>query len=212
MPHVYAKNEHDLYLVTGYLHAQDRLWQMDLLRRVPAGRLSEMFGADLIVADQLFRALRFDQKSKEMLESMSDELKQCLDAYGEGVNIFINQNTNNLPFEFAVLGYQPEPWLPEHSANLLGYFTWGLTHPWNTELTLFEIAGALGNEKMMELMPDQDLQTPIFVHYGSQGELVFENNLLYGSRPAQELGIEIFTGSNTSNVISIVSGISPNII
>jgi penicillin G amidase len=58
VPHIYAQNEHDLYLTTGYLMAQDRLWQMDLLRRVTMGRLSEIFGEDMIGADHLLRALR----------------------------------------------------------------------------------------------------------------------------------------------------------
>jgi len=167
IPHIYAKNEHDLYAVVGYIHAQDRLWQMDLMRRVTTGRLSEIFGADFVTADQLFLSLNFDKKSEKMLAGMPADLRACLDAYCEGINAYIDQNSNRLPFEFAVLGYKPEHWLPEHSTNLLGYFTWGLTTPWNIELLLFQIAQQTGNEKMMELVPDLDLETPVYKHYGS---------------------------------------------
>jgi penicillin G amidase len=74
VPHIYASNEHDLYLVTGYLMAQDRLWQMDLLRRVTLGRLSEIFGEDMIGADQLLRALRIPEKSQTVMDGSEDFL------------------------------------------------------------------------------------------------------------------------------------------
>ncbi len=196
VPHVYAKNEHDLYLAVGYISAQDRLWQMDLLRRVTQGRLSEIFGEDMITADQLFRALRFDRKSEQMLGGLPADMMQNLEAYSQGINTYIDQNFNRLPFEFSVLGYQPEPWKPEHSANITGYFTWGLTNPWGTEFAMFEIAQVVGNEKMMELLPDLDIQTPVYDHYGETEGLVLEDNILQGSLKAVELGLEIFSGSN----------------
>jgi penicillin amidase len=213
IPHIFAKNAHDLYAVTGYIHAQDRLWQMDLMRRLTTGRLSEIFGPDMLTADQLFLSLRFDRKSKAMLAGLPADISTCLDAYCGGINAYIEQNSNSLPFEFAVLGYKPEPWTPEHSGNLLGYFTWGLTNPWNIELVLFQAGQKAGNEKMIELIPDLSLEPPIFKHYGEcqvsgktamqpvvlEGDgtvLAFENNLLEGSLKAKELGLEVFQGSN----------------
>jgi penicillin amidase len=162
IPHIFASNEHDLYMATGYIHAQDRLWQMDLMRRLTTGRLSEIFGEDMITADQLFLSLRFDRKSAEILADLPVDISACLDAYSMGINAYIEENMDRLPFEFAVLGYKPEPWLPEHTCNLLGYFTWGLTTPWSVELLLFRIAQQTGNDKMMELLPDLELESPVY--------------------------------------------------
>ncbi len=92
VPHVYAENELDLYRVTGYLQAQDRLWQMDLLRRVTTGRLSEIFGEDMIGADQLFRSLRMTEKSEKLYKSIDPHILACVEAYSDGVNQFISHN------------------------------------------------------------------------------------------------------------------------
>ena len=127
IPHIYAENEHDLYLAVGYAMAQDRLWQMDLLRRVTQGRLAEIFGKDLVDADMLFRALRFTEKSRRVFSKTDRNAQICLESFADGVNQFIKQAGKKLPPEFGLLGYKPEPWLPEHSLNLIGYMAWDLS-------------------------------------------------------------------------------------
>ncbi|MDX2444684.1 MAG: penicillin acylase family protein, partial [Bacteroidales bacterium] len=105
IPHIYANNEEDLYRAVGYLMAQDRLWQMDLLRRVTQGRLSEIFGEDMVDADLFLRALRIPEKSVFLMEIASPEILSAFEAYTDGINQYIEQHIHKLPPEFAILGY-----------------------------------------------------------------------------------------------------------
>jgi penicillin G amidase len=109
IPHIYAETEEDLYRAVGYVMAQDRLWQMDLMRRGTEGRLSEIFGADLVETDALMRALRIPDKSEEILKSLDPELRLSLMAFADGINQFIDTHKKKLPPEFTILGYEPEP-------------------------------------------------------------------------------------------------------
>ena len=154
IPHVYAENEPDLYRVTGYLQAQDRLWQMDLLRRVTSGRLSEIFGEDYVDADQLFRSLRIPEKSRMVMAQTDPFIVECIEAYSDGINQYISSISGKLPFEFTVLGYAPEPWDPIHTYNLIGYMSWDLTKGWGIEAVLYKISRVVGPERMAELIPD----------------------------------------------------------
>ena len=91
IPHIYAKNEEDLYTAVGYVMAQDRLWQMDLLRRVTLGRLSEIFGKEFIDTDVLLRALRFSDKSKEILAVLDSVQLKAVEAFCYGLNEYIEK-------------------------------------------------------------------------------------------------------------------------
>jgi len=196
VPHVYAENELDLYRVTGYLQAQDRLWQMDLLRRVTTGRLSEIFGEDMIGADQLFRSLRMTEKSEKLYKSIDPHILACVEAYSDGVNQFISHNSGKRSFEFTVLSYEPEPWEPVHSFNLIGYMSWDLSNGWSTEAVLYQIAQEVGKVKMAELIPDLDLNEAIFPEFMLEEHMELGENLLAGTSVIRKLGIGVFLGSN----------------
>jgi len=196
IPHIYAENEEDLYRITGYVMAQDRLWQMDLLRRVAEGRLSEIFGEDMIEADQLFRALRIEDKSHLIMETSEPEILASLNAFSRGVNQCIADMGKNLPFEFTVLGYTPEPWLSIHTVNLIGYMSWSSSSAWKNEPALYEISRLVGEEKARELIPDISLQEAIFPDFMLENDLLPELDLLSGSEIVDELGLQVFMGSN----------------
>ncbi len=205
VPHIYADNEQDLYRATGYVMAQDRLWQMDLFRRATTGRLSEIFGPDLVETDLLMRALRIPEKSQLVLSRQSQEIHEILEAFADGVNQFIESHQNDLPLEFSLLGYKPEDWAPEHTANLIGYMAWDLTFPWRSEVLLFKIAQKIGsdNPKLIELVPDLSLQTtlayPEFRLEKTEMELdtsLLDSSLLNSSLKLEELGLAVFSGSN----------------
>lgn len=193
VPHIYAKNQHDLYMVTGYVMAQDRLWQMDLLRRVTMGRLSEIFGADMADTDQLLRALRMSQKSKMVLESSEPEIITALEAFSKGVNQYIEQQKSKLPPEFLILGYKPEPWQPFHTLNLIGYMAWDLVDSWKSEIIVHKLAQKLPYELLQELLPQADLQ-PFYVHTTTSQDSLF--TLLESSEKLNRFSIEIFNASN----------------
>ncbi len=198
IPHVYAKNEQDLYRVVGYLTAQDRLWQMDLLRRITMGRLSEIFGPDMISADQMFRAFDFSGKSHRVLEKTDPEILRCLEAYTDGVNQYINKNRKNRPFEFTMLGYRPEPWTTIHTANLIGYMAWDLTSGWNTDMTLHKLSAMLSDTLLQELTPRMDIhRTTVFPGTLPNEELLtMESPMEEAVQAIEKLGLQVFRASN----------------
>lgn len=194
IPHVYAQNETDLYVAVGFAMAQDRLWQMDLLRRVTQGRLSEVLGKEQVNTDLLMRALRIQEKSEKILESSRPEIMDAIVAFSEGVNQYIENYP--LPPEFKVLGYQPERWEPVHSVNLIGYMSWDLSMGWGTEYFLHQLRSEVADEMIVELIPDlENHKTAIYPEFGAiktNAELA----LLEASQNLTELGAEIFNGSN----------------
>ena len=199
IPHIYAENEHDLYLAVGYAMAQDRLWQMDLLRRVTQGRLSEILGNELVDADMLFRSLRFTEKSGKVFGAADVNMRSCVESFAEGVNQFIRQAGTNLPPEFGILGYKPEPWLPEHSLNLIGYMAWDLSTGWTSEVLLDQMRQKLGADLSKYMLPDIDSvhKTVIYPDFKldkSTAEVL--TKLSNTTSIVDELGLDAFQGSN----------------
>ena len=194
IPHVYAENEEDLYRAVGFAMAQDRLWQMDLLRRVTQGRLSEILGKDQVETDLMMRALRIQEKSQKILDNSDPKVVAALEAFSDGVNQYIAKFP--LAPEFKVLGYQPEWWKPVHSINLIGYMSWDLSMGWGTEYYLHQLRAEVPDSMIAELIPDlQKHKTKVFPEFGAN-KLSFESILLSASQNLKDLGIEIFNGSN----------------
>ncbi|MGA3034065.1 MAG: penicillin acylase family protein [Terracidiphilus sp.] len=112
VPHIDAAGEDDLFVAQGYVTAQDRLWQMDLLRRAPDGELAQVFGSVALQHDKQQRVLRIRLTAERVYSALSDADRKRLDDYARGVNLFISQaeSTNSLPPEFRLLLYQPQPW------------------------------------------------------------------------------------------------------
>jgi len=109
VPHIYAQNEDDLFFAQGYVHAQDRLWQMELNRRTGSGRLSEIFGEVAIEADRFCRRLGMHRAAMAEEARLPEHNRRILDAYACGVNAYIERNNNNLPIEFTLLRFKPAP-------------------------------------------------------------------------------------------------------
>jgi len=199
IPHVYAKNEEDLYRVVGYLSAQDRLWQMDLMRRITMGRLSEIFGEGMVEADQMFRAFDFSKKSARVLESTDPEILACLKAYTDGVNQFIRTHRKKLPFEFRLLRYQPEEWTLVHTTNLIGYMAWDLTSGWSTDMAIYKISQAVNDSLLAELRPWKNGFNTRYVYPDytpGETELISNNLIASAVQAINELGLQVFNASN----------------
>lgn len=198
VPHIYAKNEIDLYKSVGYLTAQDRLWQMDLLRRVTQGRVSEVVGEKAIKFDLLMRSLQLDKKSAEIIENSSDSLIQILEAYASGVNLYIEQNKNKLPQEFTILGYEPEKWEIGHSVNLIGYIAWDLTPNYKAEIILEQIKRKLGDNLANEFLPEANTNEVVFPEFKAKDttSLAWYDVLENYSTIIDELGLTVFSASN----------------
>jgi penicillin amidase len=131
IPHIYAQTSHDLFFAQGYVHAQDRFWQMDFWRHIGSARLSEMFGKDQLETDTFLRTLGWARVVQEELDGMSADELVLLQAYADGVNAYLSDHKGAaLSLEYAILklltpGYSPEPWQPLHS------LTWGKAMAWD---------------------------------------------------------------------------------
>jgi penicillin G amidase len=121
VPHIRAGSVQDMAEAQGYVMAQDRLWQMDLLRRVGRGQLSEILGPVPVKVDKEFRVLNFGRAAQRDYEQMDPERRKLMEAYARGVNEFIAQHGSKLPMEFTLLRYQPAPWQPTDSLVIAGY-------------------------------------------------------------------------------------------
>lgn len=157
VPHVLAQNEDDIFFTQGYLHARDRLWQMDLTRRVAEGRLSEIFGSSTLNFDRLFRTIGIYRFAYNWYNNISPKSKQILTAYTSGVNKFIETHFDNLPVEFDALNYRPEQWKPEHSLMLARMMAWDLNIAWYTDYIIGELVNKTGLEKTSEIFPDSNI-------------------------------------------------------
>jgi penicillin amidase len=198
MPHIAARSESDLYYAVGYAQAQDRLWQMDLLRRVTQGRLSEIFGQDLVDVDLMMRALRIPDKSRLMMAELTPEMTSAMERFCDGVNEYILRMQGRLPPEFTILGYTPEPWEPTHCANLVGYMAWDLTVPNRLEAVLHKIRQQVTESKFRQLLPRVGLQpTTVYPQLsGRMNEMDLKTVLADQGQVLEDLGVTVFNGSN----------------
>jgi penicillin G amidase len=115
VPTIEAKSLEDLFFAQGYVTAQDRLWQMDVMRRFGAGELSEILGEDTLKLDREQRILGLRAAAKKSIESTNPRDRAYFEAYAGGVNAYIATHADRLPIEFRLLKYSPKPWLPEDS-------------------------------------------------------------------------------------------------
>jgi penicillin amidase len=150
IPHIYASTDHDAFFALGYAHAQDRLWQMELQRRIGAGRLSEIFGDKTLETDQFLRTVGFYRAAQAAWPALSPETQATLQAYADGVNAFL-AGGHALPPEFAILGVKPEPWLPADSLVWAKMMAWNLGETYGDDLLHAELIAALGPERSAQL-------------------------------------------------------------
>ena len=115
IPHIMAASSADAYFGLGFVHAQDRLWQMEASRRIGAGRLSEVLGADAIDYDKFLRTLGAYRHAERTYAHLSADTRAVLDAYSAGVNAFLANHEGPWPPEFIILSHTPEPWRPADS-------------------------------------------------------------------------------------------------
>jgi len=135
VPHIYSGNEQDLYFAMGYVHAQDRLWQMTLSQIAAEGRFAEFFGEELVDLDKYQRTLGFWKTAVQIEKNeLNDAERSVLQSYADGVNSFIDKNSNRLPIEFALTGIQPVKWNPTRSIAITRLMAWELNMSWWTEV------------------------------------------------------------------------------
>ena len=129
VPHIYASNLEDLMFAQGFVHAQDRLWQMEIHRRAARGTLSEILGEKAIETDQICRTMGYERVARKDWELFSDEEQKVLIAYSSGINAFIKKFPNQHAVEFKLAKVEPALWDPIDTAAfsrlLISQMTWG---------------------------------------------------------------------------------------
>lgn len=195
IPHIFAESEIDAYRAMGYVHAQDRLWQMDLLRRVGGGRLSEIFGADLVEADKYFRTIgthEYAQLSAQDLRKRGGKMLQIAEAYVAGVNHFIKTGPKTV--EHTLLGMDMEPYTVENIYEVLTYMSFSFANAQKTDPVLTELYSTLDSAYLNDL--------PIFsgpkeyrmsvTNSGQTSALSAQTN-----KVLKDLNVPLFVGSNS---------------
>jgi penicillin G amidase len=148
-----ADNEAEAYYALGFAHAQDRLFQMDLMRRLGAGRLSEVIGGATVDTDRLMRLFGFYRLAEGEVGAVPAEMRADLDAYAAGVNAYIDAHAGSLPPEFYLLRYRPEPWRPADSLVWGRLMAFQLSSNWWDELLRYRLARRLTAAQLDELWP-----------------------------------------------------------
>ena len=173
IPHIYAYTEEDLSFALGYVHAQDRLFQMDLARRNVEGKLSEVVGDLAINEDKYNLAMGMEYWANETLNDLiqqkkdgTSDLIDLLTSYTDGVNYFICTHQNDLPIEYAILGFKPERWTPLDTMVFIKYMAKMLTWEYD-DLYRLQSLEALGSVNYTELISMETYgQIPICPNYG----------------------------------------------
>jgi penicillin amidase len=153
VPSLYAANEHDLFFAQGYVHAQDRLWQMEMNRRTGAGELSALFGRSLLATDRTLRTLRIRAAAEADWKVLGPETRAILQAYADGVNAFVSTHSGRLPVEFSLLGVSPAPWTPVDSIAWSKMIAFSLGQNQTQELMRARLAAKIGPDAVRQIMP-----------------------------------------------------------
>ncbi|HVO03257.1 MAG TPA: penicillin acylase family protein [Candidatus Cybelea sp.] len=151
-----AASLEDAYFAIGFAHAQDRLFQMDLMRRAGAGRLSEVLGAATVPTDKLMRTLGLYAQAEQEAEDASPALKAALAAYSAGVNAYLKQRSGALPLEFLLLHYAPGPWKPADSLVWGRLMALQLSSNWNEERLDVKLKQTLPPDLLKLLVPQAE--------------------------------------------------------
>ena len=160
IPQIYAENIADLFFAQGYVHAQDRFWEMDVRRHITAGRLSEMFGDSQIETDAFLRTLGWRKIAEEEVGMLSDRSIEILEAYSAGVNAYLADRSGaDLSLEYAVLSlqnpdYTVEPWVPADSVAWLKALAWDLRGNMTDEIYRAIMSASVGVPETEKLYPE----------------------------------------------------------
>jgi penicillin amidase len=170
IPQIYATTSHDLFFAQGYVHAQERFWQMDFWRHTGSGRLSEMFGSSQVDTDAFLRTLGWRQTAEEEWKQLSPETKSMLQAYTDGVNAYLKDHHDTaLSLEYAVLGllspnYVIEDWTPVNSLTWGKAMAWDLRGNMDEEIQRSVLLKTLTPEQIAQLFPDYPEEFPVIVN------------------------------------------------
>lgn len=159
VPHIFARDVMDAYTALGFLHAQDRFFQMEMMRRAGTGRLAEVLGKNLVPYDKKMRALGFAQRVEDILQHLSPPARAAMEAYARGVNAYLA--AGHLPPEFALLGLKPQVWRASDGLLWAKLMAWQLSGNWEDEIFREDLLKkGWSKENVLTLYPRQDEDVP----------------------------------------------------
>ncbi|HLR46168.1 MAG TPA: penicillin acylase family protein, partial [Deinococcales bacterium] len=162
IPHISAGSAEDAYRALGFVHAQDRLWQLEFQRLVAAGRLSEAVGEAGLSTDRFLRTLGVYRAAESAWDNLTDrEARRWISAYADGVNAFLESRRGVLPPEFLLLNHRPEPYRPEDVLAWAKMMAWDLAGNWNSELLRARLLQRLPAREVDRLFPDWPGDVPV---------------------------------------------------
>ncbi len=203
VPHIRAKTDLDAFYAQGFIHAQDRLWQMELNRRIGAGRLSEILGSSALEQDKFLRTWGFYKAAETAYPALEPRSKATLEAYAAGVNAFITQG--NYPIEFGLLGVKPEPWKPTDSLVWAKMLAFDLSGNWGDELENLMLVKKLGVAGYNALKPEYAKPYPTIVRLEDyKGKITLPN--LEGT-PKQSMQLSVTLENAMQHVQKIAKGL-----
>ncbi|WP_344773900.1 penicillin acylase family protein [Nocardioides panacisoli] len=199
IPQIYASTTHDLMLAEGYVHAQERFFEMDVRRHATAGRLAELFGEDALPTDLVTRTLGWRRVAERELTMLQPSTRALLDAYADGVNAYLDgRSLSQISLEYSILDlsgldYHPEKWTAVDSLAWLKAMAWDLRGNLDEEIGRALSAAAVGKERAGQLYPAHDFAAhPPIVKQGAVVDDVFDQDATPGKsrlpeRPAPEI-------------------------
>lgn len=196
VPHIYANSRQDAMIALGYVHAQDRLWQMELMRRIAPGRLSEMFGSKLLKTDKFFAGLGINENSEKAIAKLdkNSQAYQLTLAYIDGINQYMEEGKT--PIEFQILGLKKDKFTLKDVYNIFGYMSFSFAMAQKTDPLLTDIRNKLGPEYLKDFGLDGSLGTTKIKNFDGKAIEYAEisksvTSLLYNSP------VPAFIGSNS---------------
>ena len=163
VPGIIGENEDDVAMVLGYVMAQDRLWQMDYLRKAGQGRLAEILGAEYLEGDHLMRTVRAGRLAEDARERLGESERRWLEKFVQGINKYISAHARKLPVEFSLLDYRPAPFSPQDVSSILAALAWESSVAARVDPILTRLVARLGKDRALQLFPTDPGATAAFV-------------------------------------------------
>jgi penicillin G amidase len=196
VPHIYADNQKDAMATLGYVHAQDRLWQMELMRRIAPGRLSEIFGTPVLKTDKFFAGIGIDENSERAVANLDKNSQTYIlaNAYLDGINQYIENGTT--PVELRLLGIKQEKFTLKDVYNIFGFMSFSFAMAQKTDPLLTDIRDRFGMEYLKDFGINGELgTTQLKSHKGNYKEYAEISKSVAGLLESSP--IPAFIGSNS---------------
>lgn len=197
VPRIVAKSQADGYFSLGWVHAQDRMWQMEMQRRLGAGRLAEAVGEPALASDRFMRTLGIYPLAERAFPLLDEPTRNALTSYAAGINAWLTENRFRLPPEYAILGLKPEPWKPADSLVWQKLMALQLAGNWHDDVLRAQLGRSLDPKRMQELFPSYPADSPVTL--SSDGGRALLQSLPDSAKTTPASNIWIVGGNRTDS-------------